>query len=167
MFYIKSLIFSLFHEILRWLFIQKCCCEGREQGGWERLWCSGALCVITSKFFWKHFLKSGDAHSFSFLKYCAPHAFFLTSCQQELHADIQSQYLPDMLSVMLQALRSHMDTASLDDVTQSMRACFKVLSKIQMPVAYMDVEAEVQADDTEVQSKVDEAKKNQVWPLKS
>lgn len=63
---------------------------------------------------------------------------------------------------MLQALRSYMDTASLDDVTQSMRACFKVLSKIQMPVAYMDVEAEVQADDTEVQSKVDEAKRNQV-----
>lgn len=72
-----------------------------------------------------------------------------------------------MLSVMLQVLRSHMDTASLDDVTQSMRACFKVLSKIQMPVAYMDVEAEVQADDTEVQSTVDKAKKNQVWPLKS
>lgn len=66
-----------------------------------------------------------------------------------------------MLSVMLQALRSHMDTASLDDVTQSMRACFKVLSKIQMPVAYMDVEAEEQADDAEVQSTDDEPKK--VW----
>ncbi|XP_075895809.1 protein DOP1B isoform X2 [Nelusetta ayraudi] len=87
--------------------------------------------------------------------------FLLDVLPLELHADIQSQYLPDMLSVMLQALRSHMDTASLDDVTQSMRACFKVLSKIQMPVAYMDVEAEVQADDTEVRSKVDEAKKNQ------
>lgn len=71
-----------------------------------------------------------------------------------------------MLSVMLQALRSHMDTASLDDVTQSMRACFKVLSKIQMPVAYMDVESEEQSDDTEVQSTIDEPKKNQVCPLK-
>lgn len=67
-----------------------------------------------------------------------------------------------MLSVMLQALRSRMDSASLEDVTQSMRACFKVLSKIQMPVAYMDVEAEVQADDAEVQSTADEAKKSQV-----
>lgn len=67
-----------------------------------------------------------------------------------------------MLSVMLQALRSHMETASLDDVTQSMRACFKVLSKIQMPVAYMDVEAEELADDTEVQSIVDEPTMKQV-----
>lgn len=67
-----------------------------------------------------------------------------------------------MLSVMLQALRSHMETASLDDVTQSTRACFKVLSKIQMPVAYMDVEAEELADDTEVQSTDDEPTMNQV-----
>lgn len=76
--------------------------------------------------------------------------------------DIQSQFLPDMLSVMLQALRNNMETASLDDVTQSMRACFKVLNKIQMPVACMDVEAEMQADDTDVQLMVDEPKKDQV-----
>uniref|UniRef100_A0A671W8X4 DOP1 leucine zipper like protein B n=1 Tax=Sparus aurata TaxID=8175 RepID=A0A671W8X4_SPAAU len=68
---------------------------------------------------------------------CVVHVLF----PQELHADIQSQFLPEMLSTMLRTLRSHMDTVSLEDITQGLRACFKVLSKIQMPVAYMDVEA--------------------------
>lgn len=86
---------------------------------------------------------------------------FFKSPPQELHADIQSQFLPDMLSTMLRTLCSHMETVSLDDVTQSLRACFKVLSKIQMPVAYMDIEAEMQGDKT-----ADETKKNQVWSLK-
>lgn len=98
----------------------------------------------------------------SFLSFAFFPNFIPESCQQELHADIQSQFLPEMLSAMLQALRSHMDSVSLDDVTQCMRACFKVLSKIQMPVAYMDVEAEVQADDTDVQPTVDEIQKEQV-----
>lgn len=62
-------------------------------------------------------------------------------CSQELYADIQSLFLPDMLGTMLQSIRRHMDSLSLDDVTQGLRACFKVLSKIQMPVAYMDVDA--------------------------
>uniref|UniRef100_A0A8C4IST9 DOP1 leucine zipper like protein B n=1 Tax=Dicentrarchus labrax TaxID=13489 RepID=A0A8C4IST9_DICLA len=66
--------------------------------------------------------------------------FLLDVLPLELHADIQSQFLPEMLSTMLCTLRSHMDTVSLEDVTQGLRACFKVLSKIQMPVADMDSE---------------------------
>lgn len=88
--------------------------------------------------------------------------FFLHFSPQELYADIQSQFLPEMLSMMLRALRSHMDTVSLEDVTQSLRACFKVLSKIQMPVTYMDVEAEAYLEETELQSTEDESKKTQV-----
>lgn len=67
-----------------------------------------------------------------------------------------------MLSTMLRALRSHMSTVSLEDVTQSLRACFKVLSKIQMPVTYMDVETEAYLEETELQSTEDESKKTQV-----
>ena len=63
---------------------------------------------------------------------------------QELHADIQFQFLPEMLGTMLRTLHSHIDVISPEDVTQGLRACFKVLSKIQMPVAYMDVEAEAE-----------------------
>lgn len=80
---------------------------------------------------------------------------------QELYADIQSLFLPEMLSTMLKTLYSHMDTVSLEDVTQSLRACFKVLSKIQMPVAYMDVDAMTQLEDTQLPE--EESKKTQVW----
>uniref|UniRef100_A0A3B4ZSX6 DOP1 leucine zipper like protein B n=1 Tax=Stegastes partitus TaxID=144197 RepID=A0A3B4ZSX6_9TELE len=65
--------------------------------------------------------------------------FLLDVLPLELHADIQSHLLPEMLGNMLRTLRSHMDSVCLEDVTQGLRACFKVLSKIQMPVAYMDL----------------------------
>uniref|UniRef100_A0AAV2JWV7 Dopey N-terminal domain-containing protein n=1 Tax=Knipowitschia caucasica TaxID=637954 RepID=A0AAV2JWV7_KNICA len=67
--------------------------------------------------------------------------FLLDIIPLELHADIQSQFLPEMLGTMLRALQSNICSLSLGDVTQSLRACFKVLSKIQMPVSYMDGEA--------------------------
>lgn len=54
-----------------------------------------------------------------------------------------------MLGSMLHSLHSHMTSLSLQELTQAMRACFKVLSKIQMPVAYMDMEAELQTQDVE------------------
>lgn len=62
---------------------------------------------------------------------------------------------------MLKTLYSHMDTVGLEDATQSLRACFKVLSKIQMPVAYMDVDVVAQLEDTKLPE--EESKKKQVW----
>ncbi|XP_051259827.1 protein dopey-2 isoform X2 [Dicentrarchus labrax] len=87
--------------------------------------------------------------------------FLLDVLPLELHADIQSQFLPEMLSTMLCTLRSHMDTVSLEDVTQGLRACFKVLSKIQMPVADMDSEAGEHTENMELQSPEEESKKTQ------
>lgn len=81
---------------------------------------------------------------------------------QELHADIQSHFLPEMLGTMLQALHRHMDTVSLEDVTEGLRACFKVLSKIQMPVAYMDVDSGSHTEEGEVQSTGDKSTKTLV-----
>uniref|UniRef100_A0A8C1JB24 DOP1 leucine zipper like protein B n=1 Tax=Cyprinus carpio TaxID=7962 RepID=A0A8C1JB24_CYPCA len=66
--------------------------------------------------------------------------FLLDVIPLELYADIQMHYLPQMLGSMLQSLHSHMTSLSLQELTQAMRACFKVLSKIQMPVAFMDME---------------------------
>uniref|UniRef100_A0A665U2D3 Uncharacterized protein n=1 Tax=Echeneis naucrates TaxID=173247 RepID=A0A665U2D3_ECHNA len=67
--------------------------------------------------------------------------FLLDVLPLELHADIQFQFLPEMLGIMLRTMCSHMESVSLEDITHSLRACFKVLSKIQMPVAYLDTEA--------------------------
>ncbi|XP_029314553.1 protein dopey-2 [Cottoperca gobio] len=87
--------------------------------------------------------------------------FLLDILPLELHADIQFQFLPEMLGTILRTLHSHMDSVSLEDVTQGLRACFKVLSKIQMPVAYMDNEAGAQTEEMEFQSTDEESKKNQ------
>uniref|UniRef100_A0AAY5JXL7 Dopey N-terminal domain-containing protein n=1 Tax=Esox lucius TaxID=8010 RepID=A0AAY5JXL7_ESOLU len=66
--------------------------------------------------------------------------FLLDVIPLELHADIQSQFLPQMLGRMLQAIRADVISLEPSELTQGLRACFKVLSKIQMPVAYMDAE---------------------------
>ena len=81
---------------------------------------------------------------------------------QEQHADIQSQLLPEMLCSMLQALRSHMTTLDLSDLRQGLCACFKVLCKIQMPVAYMDMEVESSTQDAELQILEESDKHSQV-----
>ncbi|KAJ8282271.1 hypothetical protein COCON_G00047900 [Conger conger] len=73
--------------------------------------------------------------------------FLLDVVPLELYSEIQTQYLPQMLASMLHALQSNMILLSLSELTQGLRACFKVLSKIQMPVAYMDMEAELQTRD--------------------
>uniref|UniRef100_A0A3Q3CFU2 DOP1 leucine zipper like protein B n=1 Tax=Haplochromis burtoni TaxID=8153 RepID=A0A3Q3CFU2_HAPBU len=87
--------------------------------------------------------------------------FLLDVLPLELHADIQSHYLLEMLGTMLRTLCSHIDAVCLEDVTQGLCACFKVLSKIQMPVAYMDVEAGAQAEETELQSLKEECAETQ------
>lgn len=66
-----------------------------------------------------------------------------------------------MLDTMLQALCRHMDSVCIEDVTQGLRACFKVLSKIQMPVAYMEVEAGVHTEKMELQTSEEETTKTQ------
>lgn len=52
-----------------------------------------------------------------------------------------------MLGSMLQSVYAHMAYLSLAELTQTLRACFKVLSKIQMPVSYMDMDVEAQTQD--------------------
>ncbi|XP_016141946.1 protein dopey-2-like [Sinocyclocheilus grahami] len=75
--------------------------------------------------------------------------FLMDVIPLELYAEIQTQCLPQILGCMLQSLRCHMTSLRLQELTQALRACFKVLSKIQMPVAYMDMEAESQTQDLE------------------
>ncbi|XP_040913868.1 protein dopey-2 isoform X2 [Toxotes jaculatrix] len=87
--------------------------------------------------------------------------FLLDVLPLELHADIQSQFLPEMLGIMLRTLHSHLDSVSLEDVTHGLRACFKVLSKIQMPVAYMDIEAGAHTEEMELKASEEEGKETQ------
>uniref|UniRef100_A0A665U2B5 Uncharacterized protein n=1 Tax=Echeneis naucrates TaxID=173247 RepID=A0A665U2B5_ECHNA len=88
--------------------------------------------------------------------------FYFCFHPQELHADIQFQFLPEMLGIMLRTMCSHMESVSLEDITHSLRACFKVLSKIQMPVAYLDTEAGSHTEEIELQSPEGEGIEGQV-----
>uniref|UniRef100_A0A672STT1 DOP1 leucine zipper like protein B n=1 Tax=Sinocyclocheilus grahami TaxID=75366 RepID=A0A672STT1_SINGR len=74
--------------------------------------------------------------------------FLMDVIPLELYAEIQTQCLPQILGCMLQSLRCHMTSLRLQELTQALRACFKVLSKIQMPVAYMDMEVNGNHDDS-------------------
>ncbi|KAM9485223.1 protein DOP1B-like isoform 1-T3 [Salvelinus alpinus] len=78
--------------------------------------------------------------------------FLMDVIPLELHADIQSQFLPQMLCRMLNALCTHMTSLDLLELTQGLHACFKVLSKIQMPVAHMDMESQTQEVEAQEES---------------
>uniref|UniRef100_A0A667WW21 DOP1 leucine zipper like protein B n=1 Tax=Myripristis murdjan TaxID=586833 RepID=A0A667WW21_9TELE len=90
--------------------------------------------------------------------------FLLDVIPLELHADIQSHFLPEMLGCMLETLRTHMASVDLAELTQGLRACFKVLSKIQMPVAFMDIEAGAHTQEAEVQEAEEADKQIEVRP---
>lgn len=45
-----------------------------------------------------------------------------------------------MLSCMVQLLLENMETLSLPELTHALRTCFKVLSKVQIPPAYLGTE---------------------------
>ncbi|XP_063069952.1 protein dopey-2 isoform X2 [Engraulis encrasicolus] len=79
--------------------------------------------------------------------------FLLDVIPLELDSEIQTLFLPQMLSSMLRSLRAHMTSLSQSELTEALRMCFKVLGKIQIPMAYMDMEAEahtrLEGEDTE------------------
>uniref|UniRef100_A0A8B9GLQ4 DOP1 leucine zipper like protein B n=1 Tax=Astyanax mexicanus TaxID=7994 RepID=A0A8B9GLQ4_ASTMX len=115
--------------------------------------------AISSEYLWDYMTK----HFQTCLRYKAPPSkawspppsmtelstliiFLLDVIPLELYAEIQTQFLPQMLGSMLLSLRAHPASLSLPELTQALRACFKVLSRIQMPVTYMDMEASVSSD---------------------
>ncbi|XP_077150008.1 protein DOP1B isoform X1 [Ranitomeya variabilis] len=71
---------------------------------------------------------------------CTLLVFLLDVIPLELYSEVQTQYLPQMLSYMAQSLSENMDGLSLPELTQALKTCFKVLSKVQMPPAYLDMD---------------------------
>uniref|UniRef100_A0A674KAJ2 Uncharacterized protein n=1 Tax=Terrapene triunguis TaxID=2587831 RepID=A0A674KAJ2_9SAUR len=71
---------------------------------------------------------------------CTLLLFLLDMIPLELYSEVQTQYLPQMLSYMVQSLLENVETLSLPELTHALKTCFKVLSKVQMPPAYLDNE---------------------------
>lgn len=53
---------------------------------------------------------------------------------------MQTQYLPQALACLVQPLAEEMEALSLPELTHALKTCFKVLSKVQMPPSYLDME---------------------------
>lgn len=53
---------------------------------------------------------------------------------------MQTQYLPQVLGCLVQPLAEEMEALSLPELTHALKTCFKVLSKVQMPPSYLDME---------------------------
>ncbi|KAH0624841.1 hypothetical protein JD844_032690 [Phrynosoma platyrhinos] len=71
---------------------------------------------------------------------CTLLIFLLDVIPLELYSEVQSLYLPQMLSCIVQSLLENMETLSLPELTHALRTSFKVLSKVQMPPAYLGTE---------------------------
>ncbi|XP_040279050.1 protein dopey-2 isoform X1 [Bufo bufo] len=112
---------------------------------------------LSSDFLWDYmtvcfehsFRKNGDSGDPKYVgrapcvsEICTLLVFLLDVIPLELYSEVQTQYLPQMLSYMAQSLSENTDALSLPELTQALRTCFKVLSKVQMPPAYLDMESE-------------------------
>uniref|UniRef100_A0A8D0MGN1 Dopey N-terminal domain-containing protein n=1 Tax=Sus scrofa TaxID=9823 RepID=A0A8D0MGN1_PIG len=53
---------------------------------------------------------------------------------QETYIEIQTEHLPQLLLRMISALTSHLQTLRLSELTDSLRLCSKILSKVQPPL---------------------------------
>ncbi|XP_059681377.1 protein dopey-2 [Gavia stellata] len=71
---------------------------------------------------------------------CTLLVFLLDVIPLELYSEVQTQYLPQMLSFMVQSLLENMEVLGLPELTHALKTCFKVLSKVQMPPSYLDIE---------------------------
>uniref|UniRef100_A0A673X659 DOP1 leucine zipper like protein B n=1 Tax=Salmo trutta TaxID=8032 RepID=A0A673X659_SALTR len=115
---------------------------------WDYMTCHFCTCLSFNVI--KHISQTFASSAPSVTEISTLIIFLMDVIPLELHVDIQSQFLPQMLCRMLHALCTHMTSLDLLELTQGLHACFKVLSKIQMPGAYMDME-ESQTQEVEAQ----------------
>ncbi|XP_064364786.1 protein dopey-1 isoform X3 [Dromaius novaehollandiae] len=60
--------------------------------------------------------------------------FLLDIVSLETYIEIQTEHLPQLLLRMISALTSHLHTLHLSELTDSLRLCSKILSKVQPPL---------------------------------
>ncbi|KAL8190542.1 UNVERIFIED_CONTAM: Protein dopey-2 [Gekko kuhli] len=87
-----------------------------------------------------HLLAKNSSTSATISELCTLLVFLLDVIPLELYSEVQTLYLPQMLSYMVQSLLENVETLSLPELTHALRTCFKVLSKVQMPPAYLGTE---------------------------
>ncbi|XP_027743585.1 protein dopey-1 isoform X3 [Empidonax traillii] len=66
--------------------------------------------------------------------FCLLVDFLLDIVSLETYIEIQTEHLPQLLLRMISALTSHLNTLHLSELTDSLRLCSKILSKVQPPL---------------------------------
>ncbi|XP_066850714.1 protein dopey-1 isoform X3 [Anser cygnoides] len=66
--------------------------------------------------------------------FCLLVDFLLDIVSLETYIEIQTEHLPQLLLRMISALTSHLQTLHLCELTDSLRLCSKILSKVQPPL---------------------------------
>ncbi|XP_059557065.1 protein dopey-1 isoform X2 [Myotis daubentonii] len=78
----------------------------------------------------------GDSESseLQLTNFCLLVDFLLDIVSLETYIEIQTEHLPQLLLRMVSALTSHLQTLHLSELTDSLRLCSKILSKVQPPL---------------------------------
>ncbi|XP_036895292.1 protein dopey-1 isoform X6 [Sturnira hondurensis] len=78
----------------------------------------------------------GDSESseLQLSNFCLLVDFLLDIVSLETYIEIQTEHLPQLLLRMVSALTSHLQTLHLSELTDSVRLCSKILSKVQPPL---------------------------------
>lgn len=78
----------------------------------------------------------GDSESpeLQLTNFCLLVDFLLDIVSLETYIEIQTEHLPQLLLRMISALTSHLQTLHLSELTDSLRLCSKILSKVQPPL---------------------------------
>ncbi|XP_066461074.1 protein dopey-1 isoform X2 [Eleutherodactylus coqui] len=80
---------------------------------------------------------SGDCSNHSelpLINFCLLVDFLLDIVSLETYIEIQTEHLPQLLLRMISALTSHLQSLDLRELTDSLRLCSKILSKVQPPL---------------------------------
>nr|XP_019585108.1 PREDICTED: protein dopey-1 isoform X3 [Rhinolophus sinicus] len=77
---------------------------------------------------------SSDSSELQLTNFCLLVDFLLDIVSLETYIEIQTEHLPQLLLRMVSALTSHLQTLHLSELTDSLRLCSKILSKVQPPL---------------------------------
>ncbi|XP_036075643.1 protein dopey-1 isoform X4 [Rousettus aegyptiacus] len=77
---------------------------------------------------------SSESSELQLTNFCLLVDFLLDIVSLETYIEIQTEHLPQLLLRMVSALTSHLQTLHLPELTDSLRLCSKILSKVQPPL---------------------------------
>ncbi|KAG8516085.1 Protein dopey-1 [Galemys pyrenaicus] len=77
---------------------------------------------------------SSESSELQLTNFCLLVDFLLDIVSLETYIEIQTEHLPQLLLRMVSALTSHLQTLHLTELTDSLRLCSKILSKVQPPL---------------------------------